>query len=165
MNLIMAKRIGISLLIGLILGVIISETAFYFWHDTSRPPEVIQLVIPAGTAQRVANGQQPPSIPSSMSFVVGDVLEVKNEDSVNHQLGPLWIPAGTTASLHLNTIESYAYTCSFQPKKIFGLDVQEPLTLGTRLLGIFFAGVPLGMLIAIYSSMSGPKKKTAELLP
>ena len=37
-----------------------------------------------------------------MSFVVGDTLVVKNEDSVEHQLGPLWIPAGSSASMPLN---------------------------------------------------------------
>ncbi len=64
-----------------------------------------------------------------MTFVVGDTLVVVNQDSVDHQLGPLWIPPGTSASLNLDTEQNYAFQCSFQPTKVFGLDVHEPVTL------------------------------------
>jgi hypothetical protein len=37
--------------------------------------------------------------------------------------------------------------------------VREPLTFGTRLYGILFAGIPLGVLIAIYSFVMPVKKK------
>ena len=156
------KRITISLLIGIALGAALSETTFIFLQRTTRPPKVIELVIPAGTADRVARGEVSPAIPASMAFVVGDTLVVKNEDSTNHQLGPLWIPAGSSASLSLNSVQSYAYECSFQPGKIFGLDVNEPLTLGTRIWGILFAGIPMGALLALYSILMPIKKKVIE---
>src|SRR3972149_449943 len=108
---VVVKRIVISLLVGLLVGVAISEITFVFLRETARPPEEIELVIPAGTAERVARGEQPPSIPAALSFVVGDTLIVRNEDSQDHQLGPLWIPAGTSASLKLSTVESYASSC------------------------------------------------------
>jgi hypothetical protein len=41
--------------------------------------------------------------------------------------------------------------CSFQTDKYFGLDVHEPVTLGTRVVGILTAGLPLGILIALYA--------------
>jgi len=96
-------------------------------------------------------GEQPPSIPENMIFVVGDTLVVKNEDAVDHKLGQLWIPANTSASLALDQEESLAFECSFQPGNYFGLDVQEPLTLSTRIYGILFSGLPMGFLIAVYS--------------
>jgi len=148
---VIVKRILISLVIGLVIGVILNEVAFYFLHETTRPPKTIELVIPAGTAERIAKGEQPPSIPNNMTFVVGDEFLVINQDSKDHQLGPLWIPAGASASLMLDSVQSYAYECSFQTGKYFGLDVYEPLTLGTRLYGILFSGIPLGILIALYS--------------
>ena len=49
--------------------------------------------------------------------------------------------------------------CSFQPGKVFGMDVLEPVTLGTRLTGILFAGFPLGALFAVYSILIGSDKK------
>ena len=86
-----------------------------------------------------------------MTFVVGDTLVVVNQDSVDHQLGPLWIPPGTSASLNLDTEQNYAFQCSFQPTKVFGLDVHEPVTPLTRLTGILFGGLPLGALLSVYS--------------
>lgn len=149
----------ISMLLGLVMGAAISELSFLFLRETARPSQVIELVIPDGTAERVARGETPPSIPDSMTFVVGDTLVVKNDDSANHELGPLWIPAGSSASLSLDAVQSYVYTCSFQPGKYFGLDVHEALTLGTRLYGILYSGIPLGGLIALYALIMPVKKK------
>jgi hypothetical protein len=153
------KRIVISMLIGLVLGALISEVSFIFLRETTRPPQMIELVIPLGTAERVANGETPPTIPESMTFVVGDTLLVKNDDVADHELGPLWIPAGSSASLSLDAVQSYAYACSFQPGKYFGLDVREALTLGTRLSGILYSGLPLGGLIALYALIMPAKKE------
>jgi len=159
---IIIKRVIYSLLVGLIIGAAINELSFLFLRDTTRPPRSIELVIPQGTSERVVRGEAPPSIPDSMTFVVGDVLVVKNEDVVDHQLGPLWIPSGTSASLALNEVISYSYECSFQPGNYFGLDVHEPLTTVTRLYGILYSGLPLGVMIAIYSLIMPSKEKKAK---
>ena len=153
------KRIGISLLVGLLLGAAISEVPFLFLRETARPPEEITLVIPNGTSEQVARGEQPPSIPENMAFVVGDTLVIRNEDIVDHKLGQLWIPANSSAQLSLDQEQNFAYECSFQPGNYFGLDVNEPLTLGTRLYGILYAGIPLGVLIALYALVMPAKKK------
>jgi hypothetical protein len=156
------KRFFLSMLAGLLLGWGLSETSYYFLKTgETRPPQTIELDIPAGTAERVAQGQADPSLPSSMVFVVGDTLLVKNQDSVPHQLGPLFIPAGSSASMLLNVAQDYAYSCSFQPSKYIGLSVQSPLDLSTRLTGVLEAGVPMGFLIALYSIIltSPPKRK------
>src|SRR5512146_1014906 len=109
------KRISFALVISFVLGTLISEVPFLFLRDTARAPREITLVIPVGTAAQVARGEQPPSIPENMTFVVGDTLMVKNEDTVDHKLGPLWIPANSTAQLSLDQEENLAYECSFQP--------------------------------------------------
>ncbi len=147
------------MLIGLVMGAAISELSFIFLRETARAPKVIELVIPGGTAERVARGETPPTIPDSMAFVVGDTLLVKNDDSADHELGPLWIPAGSSATLSLDAVQSYAYACSFQPGKYFGLDVREALTPGTRIYGILYSGLPLGGLIALYALVMPVKKK------
>jgi hypothetical protein len=159
LNSFVVKRLLVSLVLGLLIGVLVSEVPFLFLRETARAPREIVLTIPAGTAAQVANGEQPPSIPENMSFVVGDRLVVNNEDSVDHKLGPLWIPAKTSAQLALDQEESLAYECSFQPGNYFGLDVHEPLTLGTRVYGILFVAFPMAIMIALYSFMIAPKKK------
>jgi hypothetical protein len=159
---VLLRRFLVSLLIGLILGLVISEITFYFVRETARAPKEILLTVPAGTAEQVARGEQPPSIPENMIFVLGDVLIVKNEDSVDHQFGPLWIPAGASAHLRLDTEENLAYECTFQASRYIGLDVREPVTLGTRVYGILYAGIPLGVLIALYSLIFPAKRKEAK---
>jgi len=156
---ILIKRLLISLVIGLVLGAAISEIPFIYLQETARPPQDIVLTIPNGTADQVARGEQPPSIPTDMIFVVGDVLVVKNEDVVDHKLGPLWIPASSSVQLPLGQVENLAFECSFQPGNYFGLDVRDPLTVSTRIFGIIYAGLPMGILIALYSIILPVKKK------
>ena len=154
----MIKRILVSMLIGIALGLVISEISFIFLQETARPPEEIVLTIPAGTAEKVARGEQPPSIPQDMVFVVGDTLVVKNDDHVDHKLGELWIPANSSAQLSLNEVQNMAFECSFQAGNYFGLEVRQSLTLGTRIYGVLYAGIPLGILIAVYSFVIPLKK-------
>src|SRR4026209_2627319 len=154
----MIKRILVSMLIGIALGLVISEISFIFLQETARPPGEIVLAIPAGTAEKVARGEQPPSIPQDMVFVVGDTLVVKNDDHVDHKLGELWIPANSSAQLSLNEVQNMAFECSFQAGNYFGLEVRQSLTLGTRIYGVLYAGIPLGILIAVYSFVIPVKK-------
>ena len=154
----MLKRILLSILFGLLIGVMVSEVPFLFLRETARPPREIVLSIPAGTSAQVARGERPPSIPENMTFVVGDTLVVRNEDSADHKLGPLWIPANSSAQLSLDQEENLAYECSFQPGKYLGLDVRQPLTPRTRLFGIFYVALPMAILFALYSFVGTPKK-------
>jgi hypothetical protein len=155
------KRIVYSVLLGLLVGVGITEIPILLQHQAARGPEEIELTIPAGTANQIANGEQPPSIPQNMTFVVGDTLIVKNEDSVDHKLGPLWIPANASARLSFSQKENLTYECSFQAGNYFGLDVRDPLTTATHLVGIFGTGIPLAVLIALYSLVLPVKKEHA----
>ena len=153
------KRILLSVVFGLLIGVTVSEVPFLFLRETARPPREIVLIIPAGTSEQIARGEQPPSIPENMTFVVGDRLVVTNQDVVDHKLGPLWIPANASAQLSLDQEENLAYECSFQPGKYFGLDVREPLTPRTRIFGIIYVALPMAILFALYSLVVTPHKK------
>jgi hypothetical protein len=155
----LVKRLVISVFLGLLIGVMVSEVPFLFLRETARAPRDIVLIIPAGTAEQVARGEQPPSIPENMTFVVGDRLVVNNEDAVDHKLGPLWIPANSSAQLSLDQEQNLAFECSFQPGNYFGLDVRQPLTPRTRLFGIFYVALPMMILIALYSLVVTPGKK------
>jgi len=156
-----ARRIIASFAIGVLVGLLVSEVTFLFLRETARAPKSIEILIPEGTAELVALGQQPPTLPQDMTFVAGDVLIVKNQDLVDHQLGPLWIPAGASARLELGEARNFAFECSFQPDKSIDLDVREALTLSTRLYGILYTGIPLGVLIALYSFIMPARKRNA----
>jgi hypothetical protein len=156
----MLQRILISCALGLLIAIGVNEFSFFFLKsDTGRAPQRVELVIPAGTADKIAHGEPEPALPDNMVFVQGDILVVKNEDNTNHRLGPLFIPAGTSASLALDQANNLSYTCSFQPTQTFGLDVREAVTPTVRMIGILISGLPLGFLIMLYSFIIWPLKR------
>ena len=165
MSRLMVQRFAISLVLGIVIAIGINESTFIFLKsDAGRGPQRIELIVPAGTAARIAKGEPNPSIPTNMIFVTGDTLVIKNQDVAANRLGPMFIPAGTSASLILSDANNFTYQCSFQTSKVFGLDVQEPVTSGIRLYGILFAGLPLGLMLAVYSLVIWPLKRAQKVL-
>jgi hypothetical protein len=152
-------RIVLVVVIGALLSIALSEVSFLLLKENSdHAPQRIELIIPAGTAERVAAGQPIPSIPADMSFVVGDTLVVKNEDSVSHQLGPVWVPPGASASLALDRESKFAYACSFQTSRYLGLDVRARVTMQTRLVALILVAPATILLLALYSIVAIPLK-------
>jgi hypothetical protein len=159
MSRLMVQRFLVSIALGIVIAIGINEFTFLFLKsDAGRGPRRIELIIPDGTADRITKGESNPSIPTNMIFVAGDTLVIKNQDVVDHRLGLLFIPSGTSASLTLNDANNFAYQCSFQTSQRFGLDVQEPVTSATRMYGILIAGLPLGIMLGIYSLVIWPMK-------
>lgn len=158
-----AKRLAFLFVISLAAVWLISEGAFLlFKENTDRAPETIELVIPQGTAERVAAGQASPAIPEEMTFVLGDTLMVKNNDSTDHQLGPLWVPSGSSASIKLEQADKFAYSCSFQPSSYLGLNVVKPTTWVTRLTALGLATPPTTVFLFVYSILIWPLKPKDE---
>lgn|SRR5690606_34170110 len=53
-----------------------------------------ELIIPEGTAARLAAGEKIDLMPSRLTFEVGDTIRVKNEDVVDQSVGPYRVGAG-----------------------------------------------------------------------
>jgi len=161
-------RLGIVFTISVVLVVVFNEIVYRFQKtEYDRAPKTINLVIPEGTAKRIEAGEPVTDIPAEMVFVLGDVLNVKNEDMVSHQLGPIWVPPGASGSLVMERANNYSYACSFQNTQYLGLDVRQPTTLGTRLIGVGLAAPTLAALMFLYSIVLLPvdkQKKTREKL-
>jgi hypothetical protein len=152
-------RFVVILLVASLLSWAISETAFRFQKfNIDRAPETITLVIPDGTANRIALGEAVSTLPEEMVFVLGDVLVVQNQDSVSHELGPLLIPPGSSARMPMDNVDNYAANCSFQPSRYLGLDVKAPTTWRTRLLAVSFAAPPTAVMVFLYSLVIKPIK-------
>jgi hypothetical protein len=148
-----AARLILAMLIGLLFGVVVSEVSYLFSSNhTTRPPQEVDIVIPVGTAARLSSGQVVQNIPSTLQFVEGDTLVVKNEDTVSHQLGPVWVPPGTSGVLNLDSPSEYSYSCSFESSSTLG-------TLWLRLQGYLNVGLPTGIMLAVYSFALDRKKE------
>ena len=151
------KRLVIaSLLASLFVGGINEGAHWLLKEDTNRAPKTVEITIPEGTADRVRAGEQVPSIPEEMVFVVGDRLQVNNEDLVDHELGPLYIPAGTSASLRIEDESQYVLGCSFQPSRYLGFDVRARTTARSRLQAFGLAAPPTAMFFFVYSLLIYP---------
>ncbi len=154
-------RVMICLLIGIAGGWLISEGSYQLNKAPGArdEPRQVELVIPAGTADKVAKGEVVLGIPSKMTFVEGDVLIVRNQDSVAHQLGPVWVPAQSSGVLQIQEANTYSYTCTFEASKVFGLDVLPRLTVESRVQGVLAIGLPSGVMLALYSFLVVPLKE------
>jgi len=157
-------RMGALLLIGLAFGGLVSEASFVASPDrTQREARQIELVIPAGTAEKVKAGLPVPSIPASMTFMEGDLLVVRNQDVASHQLGPVWVPPQSSGVLQVGSESNYTYTCSFTQTRLFGLEIQPALTGWIRFQGVLSVGLPTGVMLALYTlAVPGSKKEPRE---
>jgi hypothetical protein len=150
-------RIILLAVISLAFVWAISEIAFQFQKtDSDRPPQAVELIIPSGTAAKIAIGEENPTIPTKMSFVIGDTLVVTNQDVTDHVLGPLWIPPGTSASLKLEQANKFAYSCSFQTSQYFGIDVEKPTNWKTRITAFSLAVPGTTGFLFVYSLILWP---------
>jgi hypothetical protein len=154
------KRVLFSFVIGLVAAGIISELSYQLNKDPEARDKAnrVELIIPAGTAERIAAGETAVGIPDRMSFVEGDLLIVRNEDSVSHQLGPVWVPPQTSGVLEVGAASDYSYECSFSESKYFGLEVKPELTPNSRIQGALAMGLPTSVMIALYSFLVVPIK-------
>ncbi len=158
-------RLLISFGIALIFGTIISEGTFRMMAgDEGRDPQVYEIIVPSGTAERVEQGLPIPSIPESMVFYEGDEIVVVNQDVTSHQLGPIWVPPGTSGKLSLDKPIHYDLACTFQPSNTLGLEVRSRLTAGIRAQGIIAIGIPSAVLLWLFSIVIVPIKGQAESL-
>lgn len=148
----LTARIVVPALIGFVIGFVMSEgPALWIDDPTSRPTQVVELVIPAGTAMRVAAGEAAPAIPTGLHLATGDTLLVRNEDDVSHQLGPMWIPAGSTGKLVFPRTVTGRYSCSFTPVGTFGIQVEQRLTAFERFVYFLVAGLPFAAVLTMVS--------------
>jgi hypothetical protein len=152
------RRLFGLLLISILIVLIISE-GFYLLirNGSERAPEKIEITIPSGTADSIAAGGSGPELPN-MVFVVGDTLIVHNLDNTSHELGPIWVPPGTSGSLVLGEANDFIFNCSFQNTKFLGLTVRDATTWTSRLSALWYGTPPIWMFLLVYSFVLFPLK-------
>lgn len=152
------RRLFGLLLVSLLLVLAMSE-GFYFFirNDSERAPQTFEITIPAGTAAKITAGESGPEIPNTV-FVVGDTLTVHNLDNTSHELGPIWLPPGTSGSLALGEANDFIFNCSFQSTQFLGLTVRDATTWTSRLSALWYGTPPIWMFLLVYSFVLYPLK-------
>ncbi len=160
-------RLLVTFAASMIFGIAVSEITYRLSRsEAERIPEVLTIVIPPGTAEQISQGQPGPAMPE-MKFIEGDQIVVVNQDQVSHQLGPLWIPPGTSSSLTLERPSQYNMSCSFQAAENIAIDVQPRARTSDRVVGALAIGLPTWGLLALYALVAAPlpEKKTGSASP
>jgi len=158
-------RVIICLLAGIFGGWVISEGSYQLNKNPEARDEANKVVleIPEGTAERLSKGESASDIPTSLTFVVGDLLVVKNDDTVSHQLGPVWVPPKSSGVLQIDIPDEYSYACSFGETQVFGLTVLPQLTPASRLQGAMTIGLPTALILGLYSTIVWPIRKPEQV--
>lgn len=102
-------RIVLALFLVTAVTMVVGSIALSRVVGTPEPEEHL-ITIPAGTAARLASGQDVDIIPADLDFRLRDRLVVVNDDAANHQIGPFVIPPGDRLETFFSqaaTVEGY----------------------------------------------------------
>jgi hypothetical protein len=58
------------------------------------PDPEFDFVVPPGTAERIAAGEEVEILPGEIAARVGDTIRIDNRDSASHTLGPWYVAPG-----------------------------------------------------------------------
>ncbi len=128
---------------------VISAIALQIYTHGAREPRTHTLVIPAGTDELIASGENPLEIPATWSFLADDTLVLVNEDQVDHWLGELWVPAMATRQYNLQPAFGGSLLCSLHPSGAITIDVDvRDFDWRATMFPTLAFGPALGLIIA-----------------
>ena len=93
-----------------------ADDATEFEHD---------FLIPAGTAERIAGGEEIEIVPAELVVEVGDALRIVNQDTADHIVGVFFVASGETLTQRFNSTAVLEGECSVHPSGAFTLRVVE----------------------------------------
>lgn len=79
--------------------------------DQPREPVTIEIVVPAGTQDRMDAGEKVVVMPTRLEFRVGDMIHIVNEDDVRQSVGPYVLDAGKDMILQYGAPGVYEGYC------------------------------------------------------
>ena len=77
--------------------------------------ELIVVEVPAGTAERIAAGEEVELLPRTLEVSVGDTLEIHNLDDTPHDVGPYSVAAGQTLRQTFTSPGTLQGLCTLHP--------------------------------------------------
>lgn|GEM_PF-166083 len=117
-----AKREAALVVTGTTVAVfLVCLVALWIFAGPGRTPERREIVIPAGTADLIAAGQNPLDLPANWSFRSGDVLVLDNRDDVGHYVGAWFSPYGEVTEITVTA--SATVFCTLHPAGQIYIDV------------------------------------------
>lgn len=126
--------------------------------------------VPAGTAARIARGEDPQFFPSVLVVGLGDTLAVENQDTVAHTVGPLAARPNETYKFRFTKLGEFQGPCTIHPSQQTKIIVApsfvsvklDAVTGGSTTLGDLMDGRPT--LLVVWATWCQPCKKELPLI-
>ncbi|HEC23679.1 MAG TPA: hypothetical protein ENI95_12270 [Chloroflexi bacterium] len=111
-------------LVLLVMGLGVAAYRSAILHEEMRQ---LVIVIPPGTAERLAAGETENTPPHRIDLTLGvqDVLVIRNEDSVWHQVGPYRVAPGHTLVQRFSQPGTIQAACTMTPSQQVEIVIHE----------------------------------------
>jgi hypothetical protein len=117
------------LLVGLIALVLFASSGCRAGPGQSAQPttpaRLVEIVVPLGTADRVARGETVTVMPARLELRVGDTLRIHNQDVVDQPVGPFIVKAGQVQELRYGAPGRYQGYCLLAEGETYEIVVTE----------------------------------------
>jgi len=109
----MVKTILNNFLLKTLLALFVLATFGWFAWTQYQKAHTVTYVIPPGTSQQLAAGEEAVNFPNELILSIGDTIVIENQDSAVHVFGPFTILPHTTLTKRFKTARVYKNSCTF----------------------------------------------------
>ena len=95
----------------LLLAALVAVAALVGGCGDDARPRTVEVVVPAGTQDRLDAGETVEVMPARLELQVGDTLLIRNEDDADQTVGPYFVAAGKEISLSYSVPGRYEGYC------------------------------------------------------
>ena len=88
------------------------------------PAQTVEVVVPAGTQDRLDAGEAVAVMPARIDLQVGDTLRIRNEDDADQTVGPYFVAAGAEIALTYSVPGRYEGYCSLSEGERYEIVVE-----------------------------------------
>ena len=124
----MKRRYLLPILIVLmVIGLVGFVVATVVGSTQSKESHEYRIVIPAGTGDRIAAGDDPNIVPLEIHLTLGekDTLVIENRDTVGHTIGDFWVGTGETLRQKFQIPGVYLGLCTVHPAQQIQIIVSD----------------------------------------
>ena len=110
------RRGGLAARVAAVVAVvaIVGAAAILLW-PSSASDEVHEVVVPAGTQERIDSGETVELLPATFEVSIGDRLVIVNDDDATHQVGPYIVGPGQRIEQHFLVPGRIEGVCTLHP--------------------------------------------------
>lgn len=88
-------------------------------------PDVVEIVVPEGTAKRLRAGEDVVVMPERLELDVGQTLLIRNEDVEEASVGPYAVGAGKTLSIRYGRPGSFEGFCPLSENDRYEIVIED----------------------------------------